>query len=121
MPLRGRKDPHEPEIESRGWPPSGPPGGPDAVLTAWCAKSSLALGLPTLARRVEVHWNLRMRTTAGRASWPDRIIELNPRLAGLGPATTGHPMAATLKHELDGSWTIGSVRVGRRQVYARLL
>src|SRR5687768_8422971 len=50
----------------------------DAGLTAWCQETSQSLGLPELARRVRVSWNARMQTTAGRAWWPDRWIELNP-------------------------------------------
>jgi SprT protein len=114
MPLRGRKEQHELEVEGRGWPASGPPGGPDTVLTDWCAKAALALGLPTLARRVEVRWNLRMRSTAGRASWPDRVIELNPRLAALEADPSGHPLSATLKHEL--AHLVAYERAGRRRI-----
>jgi predicted SprT family Zn-dependent metalloprotease len=78
------------------------PSGRDAGLTAWCVRTAQRLGLGTLARRVEVRWNPRMRTTAGRASWPDRLIELNPRLAALTGEMPRHadPVSRTLRHEL---------------------
>ncbi len=53
---------------------------PDPGLTEWCRETAEAIGLPELARRVRVGWNSRMQTTAGRAWWPDRTIELNPKL-----------------------------------------
>ena len=52
----------------------------DGGLTAWCAEAAADLSLPELARKVRVSWNPRMQTTAGRAWWPDRSIELNPQL-----------------------------------------
>jgi SprT protein len=68
----------------------------DGGLTAWCAEASRALLLPELARKVRVHWNPRMQTTAGRAWWPDRTIELNPKLKECEPSE----LWRTLKHEL---------------------
>jgi len=43
-----------------------------------------------------VSWNPRMQTTAGRAWWPDRMIELNPKLRECGEEEVWR----TLKHEL---------------------
>lgn len=71
-------------------------GGQDAGLGAWCAQSAADLGLPELSRKVRVFWNPRMQTTAGRALWPDRVIELNPKLRDCPP----EELWRTLKHEL---------------------
>ncbi len=50
----------------------------------------------TLALRVEVHWNSRLRSTAGRA-WQGRgRVELNPRLQLCGE----EEISRTLRHEL---------------------
>ena len=68
----------------------------DSGLTAWCKDASANLGLPELARKVRVSWNPRMQTTAGRAWWPDRAIELNPKLRECGDEEVWR----TLKHEL---------------------
>ncbi|MFZ9937404.1 MAG: hypothetical protein ACO3JG_10165, partial [Luteolibacter sp.] len=68
----------------RVFTPAAPekPGSPgaDGGLTEWCREAAAGLGLPELARKVRVSWNPRMQTTAGRAWWPDRTIELNPKL-----------------------------------------
>ncbi len=82
----------------------------DQSLTEWCAEASNSLWLPELARKVTVRWNSRMRTTAGRAWWPDRAIELNPKLLE-------HPreeLWRTLKHEL--AHLIAYERCGRRRI-----
>jgi predicted SprT family Zn-dependent metalloprotease len=80
----------------------------DSGLTAWCAETSNGLGLPELARKVGVFWNPRMQTTAGRAWWPDRSIELNPKLRECAP----EELWRTLKHEL--AHLIAYERCGRR-------
>jgi len=49
-----------------------------------------------LASRVVVEWNKRMRSTAGRAFWPEARVELNPKLIGLSIAE----VQRTLLHEL---------------------
>ena len=72
------------------------PATKDDCLTAWCSDAALDLALPRLARKVCVSWNLRMRTTAGRAWWPARAIELNPQLKEFG----SDELWRTLKHEL---------------------
>lgn len=82
----------------------------DPGLAAWCADAAEGLGLAGLARRVKVSWNPRMRTTAGRAWWPDRVIELNPKLKQLEP----EQMWRTLKHEL--AHLVAYERAGRRRI-----
>ena len=51
-----------------------------------------------------------MQTTAGRAWWPDRSIELNPKLRECEPAE----LWRTLKHEL--AHLIAYERCGRRHI-----
>ena len=57
-------------------------------------------------------WNPRLRTTAGRAWWPDRTVELNPRLRDLPE----EEMWCTVRHEL--AHLIAYERAGRRRVQA---
>lgn len=85
---------------------------PDAVLTAWCVEAARLLRLPNLEKRVRVQWNARMRTTAGRAWWPDRLIELNPKLTELPEKE----LWRTLKHEL--AHLVAYERAGRRRIDA---
>jgi predicted SprT family Zn-dependent metalloprotease len=85
---------------------------PDEVLTIWCRETAAALGLPELARRVEVSWNNRMQTTAGRAWWPARLIELNPKIENIDPEQKWR----TLRHEL--AHLIAYERAGRRKIEA---
>jgi SprT protein len=84
--------------------------GEDGGLTEWCSEASKALALPELARRVRVSWNARMQTTAGRAWWPDRSIELNPKLKDCEPEEVWR----TLKHEL--AHLVAYERCGRRRI-----
>lgn len=70
----------------------------------------MCLALPELARKVSVSWNPRMQTTAGRAWWPDRTIELNPKLR----ECEAEELWRTLKHEL--AHLVAYERCGRRQI-----
>ena len=85
------------------------PADKDSALTAWCVETARSLNLTELANRVRVSWNPRMKTTAGRAWWPDRAIELNPKLQDLPPEEVWR----TLKHEL--AHLIAFERAGRRR------
>jgi len=82
----------------------------DTGLTAWCQETATALDLPELSRRVRVTWNARMQTTAGRAWWPDRLIELNPKLKDFPP----EELWRTLRHEL--AHLVAYERCGRRRI-----
>lgn len=82
----------------------------DAGLTAWCVEASKTLALHELGRKVRVSWNPRMQTTAGRAWWPDRAIELNPKLKECEP----DELWRTLKHEL--AHLVAYERCGRRRI-----
>ncbi len=79
-------------------------------LRVWCEERLVRLNMPGLSRRVRVRWNPRMRTTAGRAWWPDRVIELNPKLNDLPPGD----LWRTLRHEL--AHLIAYERAGRRRI-----
>ena len=86
------------------------PENEDTSLTAWCVETARNLALPELARKVRVSWNPRMQTTAGRAWWPDRMIELNPKLKECPP----EELWRTLKHEL--AHLVDYERCGRRRI-----
>jgi len=90
--------------------PKPKPAGDDDGLTAWCVEASKSLALNELARKVRVSWNSRMQTTAGRAWWPDRSIELNPKLKDCEP----EELWRTLKHEL--AHLVAYERCGRRRI-----
>ncbi|MDE0836076.1 MAG: SprT family zinc-dependent metalloprotease [Akkermansiaceae bacterium] len=81
----------------------------DSELTAWCQETAETLGMPELAKKVRVCWNPRMRTTAGRAWWPDRKIELNPKIRKIAE----EEIWRTLKHEF--AHLIAYERCGRRR------
>jgi hypothetical protein len=110
-----------PQLESRwtSWlrvfrysaPVKEKPAKEDGGLSAWCTEASYDLALPELARKVRVVWNPRMQTTAGRAWWPDRTIELNPKLRDCEP----EELWRTLKHEL--AHLIAYERCGRRHIF----
>lgn len=82
----------------------------DVGLTAWCIEAANGLSLHELARKVRVSWNPKMRTTAGRAWWPARGIELNPKLKDFDP----DEIWRTLKHEL--AHLVAYERCGRRRI-----
>ena len=71
----------------RGW---------DAELSREAAELARKLDLPRLAHEVEVAWNPRMRSSAGRASWPKGLIELNPALETISE----EEVRRTFLHEL---------------------
>jgi SprT protein len=68
------------------------------------------LGLAGLEARVRVLWNPRMRSTAGRAIWPQALIELNPALQEIGMGE----VERTLLHEL--AHLVAYERAGRRRI-----
>ncbi|MGC6425488.1 MAG: SprT-like domain-containing protein [Akkermansiaceae bacterium] len=70
--------------------------GIDEKLTEVCSNLCKMLGLYGLAERVGVEWNPRMRSTAGRATWPVCLIELNTHL----PSISEEEVRRTLLHEL---------------------
>jgi len=91
-------------------PPSRALSGLDSEMTDWCRDQANALALPKLAGKVQVAWNARMRTTAGRAWWPHGHIELNPKLKDFSE----EEIWRTLKHEF--AHLIAYERCGRRRI-----
>jgi SprT protein len=83
---------------------------PDPGLTTWCREQAIAFSLPELSRKVRVTWNPRMRTTAGRAWWPTRLIELNPKLKDISEDAVWR----TLKHEF--AHLLAYERCGKRKI-----
>ncbi len=91
--------------------PEPPPRKVSAIPLQERAKALLiALGHATLAERLTVRWNTRMRSTAGMAYPGQARVTLNPRLIAFGDAeidrTLLHEVAHLLAHE----------RAGRRRI-----
>ncbi|MBB5353059.1 putative SprT family Zn-dependent metalloprotease [Haloferula luteola] len=79
-------------------------------MTRRCRDWLLQLSLPHLAVQLEVRWNSRLRSTAGRA-WPGRArIELNPRLKEI----SADEVERTVLHEL--AHLMAHARAGRRRI-----
>lgn len=70
--------------------------GVDRELTARCRDLVRLLALDDLMERLVVEWNPRMRSCAGRAFWPQGLIQINPRLASISEAE----VQRTILHEL---------------------
>jgi SprT protein len=67
-------------------------------------------GAATLARRMVIRWNARLRNTAGMAFPGRSVITLNPRLAQFG----FEEIDRTLRHEL--AHLLAHDRAGRRRI-----
>ncbi len=85
-----------------------------AELTDLCKQLAHGLGLTKLAFRVNVEWNSRMRTAAGRAHYRDSRIELNPALLDLPGIDGPGEMDRTLRHEL--AHLVAHVRAKGRRI-----
>ena len=88
------------------------PDGPTAetaVLLQTARELLSALGAARIAPELCVEWNLRFRTTAGRADYRRKLVSLNPRLFE-------HPaeIDRTLRHEL--AHILAQFRAGRRRI-----
>lgn len=90
------------------------PPGPNLPKASELLAESRALlvsaGAPSLADRVAVRWNARMKSTAGMAYWTKSLVTLNPRLAQFGAAEIDR----TLRHEL--AHLLAQERVGKRRI-----
>lgn len=80
------------------------------ALTAQARALLDAAGAGALGALVSVHWNPRMRTTAGTAQPRTGRIELNPRLLDAGAAE----VERTLRHE--AAHLLAHWRAGRRRI-----
>lgn len=68
------------------------------------------MGLAALAEKIDVVWNARMRSTAGRAWWPHGKIEMNAQLKSFDAAVVNR----ILRHEL--AHLIAHHRAGRKRI-----
>ena len=84
--------------------------GEDRGMTDRARSICLELGLRSLAKKVMVRWNPRMRSTAGRATWPDAVVEMNPALETISHSETQR----TFLHEL--AHLVAYERAGRRRI-----
>jgi len=84
-------------------------GYSDVDLERTARELSRANGANRIAAQLRVEWNSRLKTSAGRADYRQKLISLNPRLLE-------HPaeIDRTLRHEL--AHLLAQFRVGRRQV-----
>lgn len=98
--------------------------GNDMELTQICVRLCLDLGLEKLAHRVKVEWNPRMRSTAGRATWPTAVIELNVHLSSISKEevhrTLLHELAHLVTYERYGNVRIQAHGVEWQQACAEL-
>lgn len=100
--------------------PSAPPvrtpaptarrSGRDADLEAKARELLRVVGATTLLPVVEVEWNARLRSAAGRAHYHRALVSLNPRLQEHGAAEIDR----TLRHEL--AHLIAHAHAGRRRI-----
>ena len=84
--------------------------GRDPEMTMRARLLCNQLGLPALAAKVTVDWNPRMRSTAGRATWPDAVVEVNPALEEISESETER----TFLHEL--AHLVAYERAGKRRI-----
>ena len=88
--------------------------GPDEALRKRGSDIAMRLGLPKLAASIEVEWNRKMRTSAGRAFYQMGRIELNPRLQALPAETRDDEIERTFLHEL--AHLVSFARAGGKRI-----
>ena len=84
--------------------------GRDPALEARARAILRQLGAVAAAGNVQVEWNHRLRTCAGRANSVRSVISLNPRLLEHGAAEVDR----TFRHEL--AHLLAHFRAGRRRI-----
>jgi len=84
--------------------------GRDSELERKAREMLEALGGSELATSVQVEWNARLFSAAGRADHRRKLVSLNPRLREHGAAEIDR----TLRHEL--AHLLAQFRAGRRRV-----
>ncbi|NNC89860.1 MAG: SprT-like domain-containing protein [Akkermansiaceae bacterium] len=84
--------------------------GRDHDFTRRAFDLCIAVGVPSLAPRVQVVWNRRMRSTAGRAMWPEAVVEMNPALEDI----SAEEVERTFLHEL--AHLVAYERAGNRRI-----
>ncbi len=80
------------------------------LVEACVASLDRVVGGPQIKSKVLVRWNSRMRSTAGRAFWPECRVDLNPRLIEFGLGE----VRRTVLHEL--AHLLAYARAGRRRI-----
>lgn len=98
--FEGEGEKEAPSLISESQTNPHPSHGTDKALTEIAAKFARGLQLPKLAESVEVAWNSRMRTAAGRAFFKTNRIELNPKLQALPEERRPLEIQNTFLHEL---------------------
>ena len=84
--------------------------GRDSALEANAREILTALGADELGREIQVEWNARLFSAAGRADSHRKLVSLNPRLREQDAAEIDR----TLRHEL--AHLLAQFRAGRRRV-----
>lgn len=84
--------------------------GRDPDLESTACELLRAAGAEPIAALVRVEWNSRLRSCAGRATYRQKLISLNPRLREHDAAEINR----TLRHEL--AHLLAQYRAGRRRV-----
>lgn len=84
--------------------------GRDSALERQVREMLGPLNAEELAKTIQVEWNARLCSAAGRADFRRRLISLNPRLHEHGSAE----IERTLRHEL--AHLLAQFRAGRRRV-----
>ena len=84
--------------------------GRDSELERQAQEMLQALSASELASSLQVEWNARLFSAAGRADFRRKLISLNPRLHEHDPAEIDR----TLRHEL--AHLLAQFRAGRRHV-----
>src|SRR5690242_13826233 len=87
-----------------------PKRGRDRGLESLAAKLLRAHGAGRIASQVQVQWNSRLKSCAGRADYRLKLISLNPLLHQHGD----EEVRRTILHEL--AHFLAQFRVGRRRI-----
>jgi SprT protein len=100
--------PGELVIKPAGKMPDGPTVETPVLLQIACDLLR-AHGATRIANELRVEWNSRLKTTAGRADYRQKLVSLNPRLLA-------HPLEIdrTLRHEL--AHILAQFRSARRRI-----
>jgi len=98
-----------PSFGSAGEAPALQFRGRDKSLETKARELLHSFGADRIAHELLVEWNSRLKTTAGRADYRQKLISLNPRLFD-DPAEIDR----TLRHEL--AHILAQFRAGRRRV-----
>jgi predicted SprT family Zn-dependent metalloprotease len=88
--------------------------GRDVDLELKARELLCALGASRIAPDVQVEWNSRLKTCAGRANYRTKVISLNPRLREVRAGLAAAEIERTFLHEL--AHLLAQFRAGRRRI-----